>query len=291
MGLRPGVHNVMATPFREDEALDLDSVATLIDYLAAAGVDGVLVLGVLGEADRISDAERKALVEATLRHAAGRLQVTVGITHGSTVVVKQRAREAAEMGADAVMISPPPGTATGAALHDLFRRASDGLRIPVVVQDHPASSGVKMSAEFIARLEPDLPPESVVKLEDPPTGPKIVRLRQAAGMYRIFGGLGGVNLMAELEAGSDGTMTGFALPELLVGIVRSFLDNDRAKARARFNAALPLITFEAQPGAGVGLRKEILRRRGAIRFATVREPAPPPSQVLLNELDRIMAQF
>lgn len=291
MGLRPGVHNVMATPFREDEALDLDSVATLIDYLAAAGVDGVLVLGVLGEADRISDAERKALVEATLRHAAGRLQVTVGITHGSTVVVKQRAREAAEMGADAVMISPPPGTAPGAALHDLFRRASDGLRIPVVVQDHPASSGVKMSAEFIARLEPDLPPESVVKLEDPPTGPKIVRLRQAAGMYRIFGGLGGVNLMAELEAGSDGTMTGFALPELLVGIVRSFLDNDRAKARARFNAALPLITFEAQPGAGVGLRKEILRRRGAIRFATVREPAPPPSQVLLNELDRIMAQF
>ena len=291
MGLRPGVHNVMATPFREDEALDLDSVATLIDYLAAAGVDGVLVLGVLGEADRISDAERKALVEATLRHAAGRLQVTVGITHGSTVVVKQRAREAAEMGADAVMISPPPGTATGAALHDLFRRASDGLRIPVVVQDHPASSGVKMSAEFIARLEPDLPPESVVKLEDPPTGPKIVRLRQAAGMYRIFGGLGGVNLMAELEAGSDGTMTGFALPELLVGIVRSFLDNDRAKARARFNAALPLITFEAQPGAGVGLRKEILRRRGAIRFATVREPAPPPSQVLLTELDRIMAQF
>lgn len=289
MGLRPGVHNVMATPFTEDEALDLESVGTLIDYLAAAGVDGVLVLGVLGEADRVSDAERKALIEATLRHAAGRLQVTVGITHGSTVVVRQRAREAAEMGADAVMISPPPGSTPGAALHDLFRRASDGLRIPVVVQDHPASSGVKMSAEFIARLEPDLPPESVVKLEDPPTGPKIVRLRQAAGMYRVFGGLGGVNLIAELEAGSDGTMTGFALPELLVGIVRLFLAKDRAKARARFNAALPLITFEAQPGAGVGLRKEILRRRGAIRFATVREPATAPSQVLLEELDRVLA--
>lgn len=289
MGLRPGVHNVMATPFTEDEALDLESVGTLIDYLAAAGVDGVLVLGVLGEADRVSDAERKALIEATLKHAAGRLQVTVGITHGSTVVVRQRAREAAEMGADAVMISPPPGSTPGAALHDLFRRASDGLRIPVVVQDHPASSGVKMSAEFIARLEPDLPPESVVKLEDPPTGPKIVRLRQAAGMYRVFGGLGGVNLIAELEAGSDGTMTGFALPELLVGIVRLFLAKDRAKARARFNAALPLITFEAQPGAGVGLRKEILRRRGAIRFATVREPATAPSQVLLEELDRVLA--
>jgi 4-hydroxy-tetrahydrodipicolinate synthase len=291
MGLRPGVHNVMATPFLPDESLDLESVCTLIDYLASAGVDGVLVLGVLGEADKLSDDERDAMIAETLKRASGRLQVTVGITHGSTAVVRERARRAAEAGADAVMISPPPGSSPGAALHDLFQRAADDLDIPIVIQDHPASSGVKMSAEFIARLEPDLPPESVVKLEDPPTGPKIVRLRQAAGMYRIFGGLGGVNLIAELEAGSDGTMTGFAFADILVRIVKAYLAKDRAKARELFNAALPLIVFEAQPGAGVGLRKEILRRRGAIRHATVRQPAPEPSPVLLAELDRVLAAF
>lgn len=291
MGLRPGVHNVMATPFTEDESLDLESVGTLIDYLASSGVDGLLVLGVLGEADKLSDTERRELIETTLHHASGRLQVTVGITHGSTVVVKRRAQEAAERGADAVMVSPPPGSVPGPALHDHFRRAADGLDIPIVVQDHPASSGVKMPAEFIARLAPDLPPESVVKLEDPPTGPKIVRLRQTAGMYRIFGGLGGGNLIAELEAGSDGTMTGFAFANLLVDIVTPFLAKDRKKARERFDAALPLLSFEAQPGAGVGLRKEILRRHGAIHHATVREPAPELSSVLLEELDRVLAGY
>lgn len=291
MGLRPGVHNVMATPFMPDESLDLESVGTLIDYLAAEGVDGLLVLGVLGEADKLSDAERHDLIDATLKQAAGRMQVTVGITHGSTAVVRQRARDAADKGADAVMIAPPPGATPGAALHDHFRRAADGLDIPIVVQDHPASSGVKMPAEFIARLASDLPPESVVKLEDPPTAPKILRLRQAAGMFRILGGLGGVNLMAELEAGSDGTMTGFAYAHLLVDIVTPYLAKDRTKARERFNAALPLIAFEAQPGAGVGLRKEILRRRGAIRHAIVREPAPELSPVLLEELDRVLAGY
>lgn len=291
MGLRPGVHNVMATPFLPDESLDLESVGTLIDYLAAADVDGLLILGVLGEADKLSDAERRQLIETTLKHAAGRLQVTVGITHGATTVVKQRAQEAADRGVDAVMISPPPGSAPDPALHDHFRRAAEGLDIPIVVQDHPASSGVKMSAEFIARLAPDLPPDSVVKLEDPPTPPKIVRLRQAAGTYRILGGLGGVNLIGELEAGSDGTMTGFAFAGMLVKIVGAFLSKDRQKARKLFDEALPLIAFEAQPGAGIGLRKEILQRQGAIRHATVRQPASQPSPVLLRELDRVLAGY
>lgn len=289
--LRAGVHSVVATPFLPDESLDLASIDTLVDACARAGCDGLLVLGVLGEADRLSDAERDRVVDRFLAQAGDELHITVGVTHPSTVVARERALAAARVGATAVMVSPPAGSVAGPALREHFRRVADGLDCTFVVQDHPASSGVKLPVDFLASLAADLPPGSVVKLEDPPTAAKIAAVRQATDAYQTFGGLGGVSLLYELQAGSAGTMTGFALPELLVGIVRSFLDNDRAKARARFNAALPLITFEAQPGAGVGLRKEILRRRGAIRFATVREPAPPPSQVLLNELDRIMAQF
>ena len=291
MSLNRGVHSVMATPFLPDESLDLESLTTLIDYLAGCGVDGVLVLGVLGEVDRLADDERGAVIERTIAAARGRLQVTVGITHPATAVTVRRAREAAEQGADAVMVSPSPGSVAGPALHDHFRRVGDGLSIPVVVQDHPASSGVKLPDQFIAHLAPDLPPDSVVKLEDPPTAPKIASLRQMAGAFRIFGGLGGVALLSELEAGADGAMTGFALADLLVEIVRAYHDHDRERARDLFHVALPLIVFEAQPGAGVALRKEILRRLGAIRHATVRQPAAEPPEVTLVELDRLLARF
>src|SRR5215203_5816078 len=142
--LRPGVHNVMATPFLPDETLDVDSIHSLVGYCVNAGCEGVLILGVLGEADRLSDAERETVIRAAVDAARGQLQVTVGITHQSTVVTRQRALEAVEAGATAVMVSPPIGSAAGPALHDHFARIAENLPIPVVVQDHPTSSGVNM---------------------------------------------------------------------------------------------------------------------------------------------------
>ena len=188
-----------------------------------------------------------------------------------------------------MMVSPPPGSAAGPALREHFRRIADDLPIPFIIQDHPTSSGVKMPVEFIAGLFEHMPPNSVVKLEDPPTAPKIKRLREIAPNYQILGGLGGVSLLHELDAGSHGTMTGFALPEILVGIVNAHQAGNRDKAREIFEAALPLMVFEAQPGAGVALRKELLKRRGAIAHATVRQPAPTPDPFSLELLDQLLA--
>lgn len=289
-GLRSGVHTVVATPFLPDESVDDASVGTLLAYVAAASADGVLILGVLGEADRLSDAERDRIVALAVERAAGALQVTVGVTHGATVVTAARAQAAERAGAAAVMVSPPPGSSAGPALREHFRRVGAAVSIPVVVQDHPASSGVKMSVDFIADLADLLPPRSIVKLEDPPTAPKIAALRRASDRFQIFGGLGGVALLAELDAGADGAMTGFALPEVLVRIVAAHRAGDRATARRAFEAALPLLVFEAQPGAGVGLRKEILRRRGAIAHAVVRQPAAAPDPVLVAMLDELLAE-
>lgn len=288
MSLQPGVHTVLATPFGPDEAVDEASVASLVDYVRDAGVTGVLVLGVLGEADRLSDAERELVQAAAVAAAAGRVQVTVGVTHPSTVVTAQRARTAEGAGAAAVMVSPPPGSSAGPALREHFRRVAAAVSIPVVVQDHPASSGVKLPVEFLAALAAELPPGSVVKLEDPPTAPKIARLRASAPV-EVFGGLGGVALLQELDAGAAGAMTGFALPQVLVEIVDAHRNGDRERARRAFEAALPLLVFEAQPGVGVGLRKEILRRRGAIAHATVREPTAALDPSTLAALDELLA--
>lgn len=287
--LLPGVHNIAATPFLPDEELDLASLGSLLAYLTDAGCDGVLVLGVLGEADKLTEAERDRVLATTLAHA-GTLQVSVGVSHQSTLVTARRARAAAEAGATAVMIAPPSGSSAGPALKTHYQRIADGLTIPLIVQDHPASNGVKMSVEFIASLAEYLPPGSAVKLEDPPTAAKMARLREMEPGYQLFGGLGGVSLLYELDAGSVGTMTGFALPGVLAGIISAHQAGNRDLARRQFETALPLLDFEAQPGAGVSLRKELLRRMGAIAHGTVRQPAPAADPFLIRVLDDLLAR-
>ncbi len=288
--LCPGVHVVAATPFLPDESLDEASIGSLVDFCHANGADGLLVLGVMGEADRLSDAERERVIEGFLEQNAGRMQITVGVTAGSTVVARERARDAVRRGADAVMVSPPPGSSAGEPLREHFRRVGDELGAAVVVQDHPASSAVKMPAEFIAGVVEMLPPGSVVKLEDPPTPPKIARLRSLAGAVPIFGGLGGVSLLQELEAGADGVMTGFGFPERLARIVAEHRAGRVEEARRVFDGALPLMVFESQPGIAAGVRKEVLRRRGAMRHATVRQPAPALDDTTLAALDVLLRE-
>jgi 4-hydroxy-tetrahydrodipicolinate synthase len=290
-GLKPGVHCISATPSLPDESLDLASLKTLLDYLATGGCAGALVLGVLGEADRLDDDERRRVLATALDYAGDRLQISVGVTHASTVVTRRRALEAQEQGVASVMISPPSGSAAGPALREHFKRIAADLTIPLIVQDHPTSSGVRMPVEFIASLYELLPPGSVCKLEDPPTPVKMNRLRELEPGYQIFGGLGGVSLLHELDAGSAGAMTGFAVVDMLVEIVSAYQRGDRAAAVAAYDRALPLMVFEAQPGAGVALRKEILKRRGAIAHATVRQPAPIPDAFALGLLDDLMSSL
>jgi 4-hydroxy-tetrahydrodipicolinate synthase len=239
----------------------------------------------------MSDDERRQVLDTALDHAGDRLQISVGVTHNSTVVTRQRAIDAQAQGVAAVMVSPPPGSSAGPVLKEHIKRIAADLAIPVIVQDHPTSSGVKMPVEFIASLYEFLPPGSVCKLEDPPTPIKMNKLRELEPGYQIFGGLGGVSLLNELDAGSAGAMTGFAVVEMLAEIVSAFHAGDRKRAAAAYERALPLMVFEAQPGAGVALRKEILRRRGAIAHGTVRQPAPTPDTFALTLLDDLMGSL
>ncbi len=286
--IEPGVHGVLVTPFSSDESVDERSLKTLIDAYADSGAAGVLVLGVLGEAYKLSDAERERVTCVAVEHAADRVQVTVGVSHPSTAVTAERARAAAIAGADAVMVSPPGGSTAGPALREHFRRVAEGAGVPVVVQDYPANSGVKMPVDFLAALSGGLPEGSAVKLEEPPTPKKTSDLLSAAPGFRVFGGLGGISLMQELEAGASGTMTGFAFPEVLVRMVEAYRGGDAERARRVYEKALPLMVFEAQPVVGLAVRKEILRRRGYISGSTLRSPAPRLDERTLSSLEDLL---
>lgn len=286
----PGVYNIAATPFDESGELDMASLRTLIEFQLARGVTGLTILGNLGEVRYLTDAERERVLEATMAHVAGRVPVIVGLGFSGAHATLYHARRAAALGAAGLMVAPPAGARGQEAVVDHYRRVGEGTPLPIVIYDEPVSSGVTMPAAMLARIVEAVPTAGVIKLEDPPTPFKLTQIRRLVGTRaQIFGGLGGAFFLEELGRGADGTITGFAFSEVLVGIYRQFTAGDLAQARAIFERYLPLIRYEAQPGIGLALRKEILRRRGAIRTSALRPPAQPLDQDTLAELDATLA--
>ena len=270
-----GVHWMLATPFDEDEQVDLESTARLVEKARETGCNGVVTLGVTGEVARLTDKERTCVAREVI-NASGGLPVTVGTTANSTSAAIEYSREAQELGASAVMISAPVmGKPNPVALLDHYRRISEAVDLPIVVQDYPQTSGVHMSPAFIAELAENIPSARYLKLEDPPTPTKISAIRSLIGdRMAIFGGLGGVFLLDELSRGSAGAMTGFAYPEVLLEIYRAMAEGDRGRAEEVFYRTLPLLLFEFQEGIGVAIRKHALWHRGLIQCPRVRRPGP-----------------
>ncbi|MFI5326623.1 MAG: dihydrodipicolinate synthase family protein [Candidatus Rokuibacteriota bacterium] len=289
-----GVFHILATPFREDGALDVAGLPRLIECALATGVNGLTILGIAGEAHRLTDEERRRVVETVVKETRGRVPVAVGVSASGTHLATAFARMAREHGADALMVAPPAGLKNLEAVADYYRIVAAATGLPIVLQDEPVTTQVNMPAPFIAQVCAEIVQIQAVKLEEPPTLPKITRLRALFGdRVAIFGGLGGVYFFEELSRGADGAMTGFPYPEALRAIRDHFVAGRRDEARALFYRWLPLIRYETQPGAtpgtAVGIRKEILRRRGWIACALVRPPAPALDAATQTELDELLA--
>lgn len=284
-----GVFNIVPTPFTDDGSLDESSLRRLIDFVVACGVDGVTILGVMGEAGKVSDTERSRIVEVTIEAAAARIPVCVGTTHAATDGCIAYSREAEALGAAALMVSPPALARTNeAAMRRHYLAVADAVRLPIVVQDYPPSSGVFMSPAFIGALAAEQPRLRWLKLEDEPTAPKTSAVLAINPDVRIFGGLGGMFMMEELRRGAAGTMTGFGFPEILVAIWQRFSSGDLDGATAVFHRYLPLIRFENQAGINLALRKHVYRLRGAIASSRARMPYTAPDDTSLAELSELI---
>ena len=267
-----GVYPILATPFDAQERLDEASLCTMLGFMARIGVQGVTVLGVLGEANRMSDAERRAVVRAAVDAVGARMTVVVGVSHPGTRATVELALMAAELGAHAVMVTPTAEPVpSDPRVAEYFAQVCQGSSLPVVLQDHPASTGVHMPVPLIAKIVADNANIACVKAEAVPSPVKIEAL--AAAMTRpvpMLTGLGGLYGQLDLEKGSRGYNTGFAFPEVLQAHVAAWRSGNVALARRIYRHFLPLVVFEQQPG--VAVRKEILRRRGLIANASVRHP-------------------
>ena len=288
-----GVYSVLPTPFADNGDVDEASLRRVVELFIAAGVNGVTALGVTGEVARLDDAERPRVLEIVLDQVAGRIGVVAGTSADGTRTCIQYSRHAKAAGATAVMVSPPrmPKLNSEAVVRHYIALA-EAVDVEIVVQDYPPISGYAMEPALLARVAREIPRARTIKLEDPPTPFKTSRiLEQAAGLdVRIFGGLGGVFLLEELMAGATGAMTGFAFPEVLVKIVAQYQAGDIDSAADVFYRAVPLMRFEFQEGIGMAIRKEVLRRRGALTSAATRAPGAALDATTLAALDRVMAR-
>jgi 4-hydroxy-tetrahydrodipicolinate synthase len=288
-----GVYSVLPTPFADNGDVDEASLRRVVELFIAAGVNGVTALGVTGEVARLDDGERAKVLEIVVDQVAGRIGVVAGTSADGTRTCIQYSRHAKAAGATAVMVSPPrmPKLNSEAVVRHYIALA-EAVDVEIVVQDYPPISGYAMEPALLARVAREIPRARTIKLEDPPTPFKTSRiLEQAAGLdVRIFGGLGGVFLLEELMAGATGAMTGFAFPEVLVKIVAQYQAGDIDSAADVFYRAVPLMRFEFQEGIGMAIRKEVLRRRGALTNAATRAPAAGLDATTLAALDRVMAR-
>jgi 4-hydroxy-tetrahydrodipicolinate synthase len=252
-----GVFSVLPTPFHDDGALDLPGLDSLVQAHVDAGVAGLTALGVMGEAAELTETERSEVLERAIT-AAGEVPVVVGVTGPSADVVSDRARLAASCGAGGLMVSPSRTLDLAAAVE-----AATAGGLPIVVQDYPQGSGVELTVDDLAAAVERERLVVGVKAEAPPTAGTIAALRARFPRLGLAGGLGGLFLIDELRAGASGVMTGFAMPDRLVSIIRVFA-SDPAAAERDWLALLPLMRFEAfQPGS-LAARKEVWRLRGVI---------------------------
>ena len=281
-----GTWYILPTPFAEDGALDHASLRRLVEAAIDWGVDGLAAMGVMAEPTTLTAEERETALRTIFDAAAGRAPVIVGCSstsQGQSSLLIARARE---LGAMAAMVAAPPLLRNVDLLPGFFAGlAKAGL--PVVIQDEPAATGVLVPVSVLVDCA-EASGSNTVKLEDPPTPPKIARLLERRPGLSVFGGLGGVAALSELRRGACGTMTGFAYPEILRAVrVALTAGQDRAAA-ILFDRYLPLIQFEAQPVIGLAVRKEVLRRRGAIASNLTRGLVPRLDRATAAELTDVL---
>lgn len=289
-----GVYIISATPFTEAGEIDYASADSLVEFYLSKGVTGMTILGMMGEAPKLSSEESLAFMSYMLARAAGRVPVIVGVSNAGVANIASLSHAAMEAGAAGVMIAPPRGLATDEKHYAYYASVFDALGpdVPVCYQDFPLSTGVHLSADLFLRMVAEFPQLVMLKHEDWPGLNKLTKIRATPGRrVSILCGNGGIFLPEEMARGADGAMTGFAFPEMLVEVVTLANAGKTEAASDLFDAYLPIIRLEQQPGAGLAIRKEILRRRGALACNAARAPGPKLSAEDHTEITRLIARL
>jgi 4-hydroxy-tetrahydrodipicolinate synthase len=292
-----GVVPIAPTPFHEDGRVDETSLDRMTDYFVAAGVDGLTILGQLGEAPKLDHGEGVAIARRVIGRTS--LPVIVGVSAPGFAAMRALTREVMDLGAAGVMIAPPNTLRTDDQIVAYYRNAAEaiGPDVPFVLQDYPLTFSVVMTPAVIARIVAEVPSCAMLKHEDWPGLEKITALRafEREGRMRhisILVGNGGLFLDFEVERGADGANTGYAFPEMLVDVVRLNAAGERHAAHDLFDAHLPYLRYEQQQGPlGLAVRKYVFKRRGIFTSDAQRKPSQALTAAARGEVEFLLERL
>lgn len=288
-----GVFVIAVTPFADDGALDRASIESMVDFYYDKGADGLTILGMMGEAPKLTQAESIEVARLTIARSAGK-PVVVGVSAPGLAAIGELTKAVMDLGAAGVMVAPPSALRTDEQIIGYYRNVVEtlGTDVPVVLQDFPLSTGVQISSKTLGVIFEAHPSIVMLKHEDWPGLQKIADLRAAEANGRrrtsILCGNAGVFLPEEMQRGADGAMTGFAYPEMMVDVVRLSVEGRYDAARDVFDAYLPLVRYEQQPGLGLAVRKYVLAKRGAIASAAQRRPGAALNAAAVADVEKLI---
>ncbi len=285
-----GVFTIAVTPFLPDGALDWDSIDRMVDFYIEKGATGLTILGMMGEAGKLTAEESIAVVKRVTARSS--VPVVVGVSAPGIAAMKTLGAAAMDLGAAGLMVAPPATLKTDDQIITYYHNTAETLgEAPFVLQDFPLVTNVQIAPKVILKIVQDCPTCVMLKHEDWPGLEKISALRKAsdngARRISILCGNGGLYLLEEMLRGADGAMTGFGYPEMMAQVIAAHNSNDLNRARDIFDAYMPMVRYEAQPGLGLAIRKYTLARRGVIAHATLRKPGGTLSAATIAEIDAI----
>ena len=293
-----GVYIIAATPFFDDDSIDYDSLDQLTDFYLEKGVSGITILGMMGEAQKLSPDESKNVMNRVIKRVDGRVPVIVGVSNPDIKKLIKLSNSAMAAGAAGIMVAPNSSHHNDETIFNYYVEVDKALesKIPMIYQDFPLVTKAPISLDCLMRIIREIPQVVMLKHEDWPGLEKLSELRSRSkteGLRRIsiLCGNGGLYLPQELSRGADGAMTGFAYPEMLVSVCKKFENGDHDDAEDLFDLYLPVIKHEQQPGYGLAVRKETLHRRGTISSSKVRTPGPSMSSADHKDLDRLLERL
>ena len=282
-----GVHYILLTPFKEDESIDEDSLRNIVDFQLKANVQGLAILGFMGEVHKMTDSEKARVIEIVVDEVNGKIPISVGVRAFSTHTAIFQSQEAQKLGASSVFVAPL-NIQDDEVLFEFYSRIAQNVDIPVIIHDYPISFNTVLSPALITRLN-QKGGINFLKLEDYPSGQKLSKIKEMTnGKIKILGGMGGLYYLEELQRGAEGIMTGFCYVEVLVKIYEKVKNGNIEGAEKTFDHYMPLIRYDMQLKLGMAIRKYVYYKRGIIASNTVRHPAPVLDRYTEKELERIV---
>jgi 4-hydroxy-tetrahydrodipicolinate synthase len=242
----PGIIPAVTTPFDATGAVDLDALERNLAALLEAGVHGFVATGTMGEAGSLSAAERRAVVETTVRVAGGAVPVIAGASAGTAAAASAHAADAAAAGADAIMLLPPLGyRGDEREIVAFYRAVGAAAGLPLMAYNNPEASGTDMPPALIARLAAEV--EQVVAVKECSGDARRIAALLGAGIEVLVGGDDWA--LEGLCAGASGWISGVAVcaPAECVELYDACRAADLERARAVYARLLPLARLDMTP--------------------------------------------